>query len=755
MDYVDRSSSRSVDVSKLDVCFGGFTPMALSDGSSTREQVLEAERRVREHREAVQRALALEAARESEERVWTDGAGNEWRYVVLDDAEVKIVKACPCQRDLIIPSSIEGKPVVSLGDDSCSYLKDVESIEMPDTVVSVGYSALRECRQLKRVAFSKNLSRYDFNWLRNCKSIEYLQLPGAITKLDAQMLEAPKLKELRIGASVNEVLPGMFQHSCLERIEVDAANPLLTSDGKALYSADGSILVALAVPCETYRVAQGCTILAKKAFSQMRCVREIELPDTIELIGDFAFAQTSLSSFVAPPALKMIGEKAFFNCAKLASVRLNEGLSEVHDNAFSGTRLTELRLPASVERLGESLAAQTDLVYAGEAATFSIAPNSRFLMLDEMGCLYKKADEGLVLARMMNPGISSYVVKEGTVRIADDAFFSHESLERIELPEGLKRIGKRAFKSCRSLKGVRLPSTVDAVGDEAFLDTGLESLSLPAALKSLGTNAFVTYGAHKGDKPTLKQLDLDPANEGLSMQCGMLLERKVTGRARVLLCPVGMERIRIPEEVDEIAPYAFNGMYGIKELFISDRITNVGICGLHVDCLVEHIHIDLAKPIQGHDFFDLRFPQTDRGEQQQMLALSVPDHVDVEVLFSHYDSAVVNASSFDFERAGSLPLYDQATRVIERLKDPIYLTPVNRSMCERMLETNLCDICVEAAKHDDRAMLDDLLGMGCIHSDNINEVIDRVGAVQDASMTGYLLEVKRERFGKEAFDFDL
>ena len=35
MDYIDRSSTRSIDISKLDVCFGGFTPMALSDGSAT------------------------------------------------------------------------------------------------------------------------------------------------------------------------------------------------------------------------------------------------------------------------------------------------------------------------------------------------------------------------------------------------------------------------------------------------------------------------------------------------------------------------------------------------------------------------------------------------------------------------------------------------------------------------------------------------------------------------------------------------
>lgn len=102
-----------------------------------------------------------------------------------------------------------------------------------------------------------------------------------------------------------------------------------------------------------------------------------------------------------------------------------------------------------------------------------------------------------------------------------------------------------------------------------------------------------------------------------------------------------------------------------------------------------------------------------------------------------------------------MALYDQATRLVERLKDPVYLTEVNRAMCERVLRTSIGDICVEAAKHDDRCLMDDLLDLGFVDNGNINEVIDRVGAVQDASMTGYLLEAKRERFGMEAFDFDL
>ena len=63
----------AVDIKKLDVCFGGFTPMALSDGIASQEQVALAEERMRERRAFLERLAELEAARASEEREATCG----------------------------------------------------------------------------------------------------------------------------------------------------------------------------------------------------------------------------------------------------------------------------------------------------------------------------------------------------------------------------------------------------------------------------------------------------------------------------------------------------------------------------------------------------------------------------------------------------------------------------------------------------------------------------------------------------------
>ena len=193
----------------------------------------------------------------------------------------------------------------------------------------------------------------------------------------------------------------------------------------------------------------------------------------------------------------------------------------------------------------------------------------------------------------------------------------------------------------------------------------------------------------------------------------------------------------------------------MKELHLSDRITTVGPRGLAVDAPLEHIHVDLADPVEGHAAFDIFPPRTDRSEQQMMLALTVPTFVSIEALFEHYDNAIINASSFDALSESGLGVHEQAVRLIQRLEDPVFMGPVSQDMARRVLRNGLCGICLEMARHDDRDSLRRLADLGILSAENIDEVISAVQQVQDASMTGYLLEVKRMRFGVRSFDFSL
>ncbi len=357
---------------------------------------------------------------------------------------------------------------------------------------------------------------------------------------------------------------------------------------------------------------------------------------------------------------------------------------------------------------------------------------------------------------MMDPEARHYQVQKGAVGIDAEAFSHHVHIAKIDLPDGLRVIGRAACKGCVSLVQVSLPAGLQRIEDGAFLDPELASLRLPASLEHVGENALVSHGSHHGtEEPSLRDVQVEEGNARFFVESGLLMEHKDNGKARVVLCTGAEECVHVPGEADEIAPYAFNDVRGIRELHLSDRIGSVGVRGLAIDGLVELIHVSLEEPIAGHECVEIRYPATDRGAQQMMLALSVPSYVNVETLYEHYDNAIVNASSFDALSNQGLGTYEQAKCIVERLMDPLFLSPVTRSMFDRVLRGNLGDMCVDIARHDDRRTMDALFDLGYLDADNLCDVSDRVGALQDAAMTGYLLEAQRLRFQKDAFDFDL
>ena len=61
----------------------------------------------------------------------------------------------------------------------------------------------------------------------------------------------------------------------------------------------------------------------------------VVLPDTIRIIEDFAFFESSLREVVLPPSLEYIGDSAFAN-TKLTSVYIPESVNHLGSAAFYG-----------------------------------------------------------------------------------------------------------------------------------------------------------------------------------------------------------------------------------------------------------------------------------------------------------------------------------------------------------------------------------------------------------------------------------
>ena len=83
------------------------------------------------------------------------------------------------------------------------------------------------------------------------------------------------------------------------------------------------------------------------------CVADVNIPEGIEIISDYAFYSCNMENIILPNGIKEIGKYAF-SSNNINTIILPEGLEKIGDCAFSNCgNLKDVLIPASVKELGE------------------------------------------------------------------------------------------------------------------------------------------------------------------------------------------------------------------------------------------------------------------------------------------------------------------------------------------------------------------------------------------------------------------
>ena len=234
----------------------------------------------------------------------------------------------------------------------------------------------------------------------------------------------------------------------------------------------------------------------------------------------------------------------FYGCKKLASISVPSGLKNVGTDAFDGT--------AWYENQPEGL------VYIGNV-------------------LYKyKGDM---------PENYHITIKEGTIGIANSAFYGRCTLSSIDIPESVKYIGindftfsdgrspfynflegltySNVFRECTSLTTIDLPNGVTSIGDYVFCNcSGLTSVTIPNSVISIGPSAF----------------------SGCSALTSVTIPNSVTSISGGTFSGCsGLTSVIIPNTVTSIGYGAFWGCSGLTSVTIPSSVTYLG-SGVFADC---------------------------------------------------------------------------------------------------------------------------------------------------------------------------
>lgn len=168
------------------------------------------------------------------------------------------------------------------------------------------------------------------------------------------------LKGVYISKNVNKIGDNPFVGcSNLSSIVVSEENPVYDSRNGCnaiIYEDNNSGYTTLICGCKTTIIPDDVEIIGRYSFSGQTGFMQIEIPNSVVQISDYAFQNTNLSSFEMPNSIDFCGNGVFAGCKNLEQVYFSEKLTTFSDFLFKGcSNLSgSFYIPESVNTIGSN-----------------------------------------------------------------------------------------------------------------------------------------------------------------------------------------------------------------------------------------------------------------------------------------------------------------------------------------------------------------------------------------------------------------
>ena len=354
------------------------------------------------------------------------------------------------------------------------------------------------------------------------------------------------------------------------------------------------------------------------AFSQCWYLSSVTFSEGTETLGSYVFNECAeLESVTLPNSLKSIGESAFANLTKLASVTLGTSLEAIGNSAFAGcTALTEIEIPDSVTSLGEyafstckelksatvgdGVEAMVGTFYDCEKletvkigasvksiTNYALSTYTTLKTIDISNvALWCSEEFNLENLPYYDHEISLYVNGESAENlvIPDDvtsirgyAFFYFDNIKFVTLPSALTSIGADAFRGCENLRSITLPKSLTSIGTGAF--SGCYRLVEVCTLSSINWGSSYWSGSGIGEHALNIYAGTDGTAGTFATENGIEIftyEKSSDTRKVVVGCDGTATSIEIPDDVNEIIPYAFLNCTHLESVKIPGKVEKIG-----------------------------------------------------------------------------------------------------------------------------------------------------------------------------------
>lgn len=365
--------------------------------------------------------------------------------------------------------------------DICGYglanLCSLTSIELPDSITSIGILAFDDDISLQTVTCGTGLETIEqnaFYGLKSltdinlpeglksigvgafyiCQKLTSITLPDSLTTIEADAFGATGLARITIPQNVSSIGAGAFSSTHLTDIQVDAGNTHFQVQDQILYEKreDGTPWRALAYaiynPAASVTLAEGTELIDASTFYMAKNVTSLTLPDSLTEIGRLAFSNCyKLESLLLPENLRTIGELGFSLCQKIPEVTIPDSVETLGEEAFASCdALTTVHIGKGVQTL------EAPFKYSEKVETVTISSENPYMeALDNV--IYSK-DHTILYYYAPRKTDTEYHVLDQVITPKPYAINYAESLEKLYLPATVETLTVFCISFNSNLKSI-------------------------------------------------------------------------------------------------------------------------------------------------------------------------------------------------------------------------------------------------------------------------------------------------------------
>ena len=473
---------------------------------------------------------------------YEDADPSIWEYKVLDSLDGVYDKPCieltnytSNDKKIVVPSEIDGLPVVSIGKGALSsnpfleystfyfpdslqyfdpgFMPDANSIniytESGDNYLCYSYFSensaenpkhlrLQQCGNRKNIVIPEaigNLTVSESNsyLLEYANDAESLELPDTIQNIDEFLLgDSTSLKKLKLPAHIN-ILPSHTLNTCTALEEVifpedikfipadalpekplfDYPKEKVVDNLSEVYMSDTEVYTYDSETEWCYRLyADHSTVEVTLVYAP-----DIQGPLPDEYMGYPLKIELSPTPPYGTPVMTIPEGTAdlsgydYFEPAKIRTLNIKSKRLSIFPQAFSHSAISDLEFPGTVKVGGSAFQ------YCEKLKRVSFSGTDPIIHLEFGAFWYDEA-----LKELLFPDSVAFLT------IENDAFY-RSGIEKLDLPEGDVTVGDSAFAHCKALKSISVTDKA-TIDKKAFDSCSALTDATFRGKVSLGENAF-------------------------------------------------------------------------------------------------------------------------------------------------------------------------------------------------------------------------------------------------------------------------